>query len=65
MNIRINGVKHYLNYRGESGSRGHEYLTEGNRSCPSFPFKLENKIGKTFRMSGNLYHVIGRRKDDK
>ena len=64
MKVKINDELHILRYVDRVYC-GYEYMIEGNKSCHIFPMRLETQIGKTFRMSGNKYKIIGRRNDDK
>jgi hypothetical protein len=55
--VTIDGVETTLRYDSFSGSRGHQYLTPGNRSSHAFPWKLEDRRNTAFRTNGHDYVI--------
>lgn len=58
--VTIDGVETTLTYDCHSGSRGHQYLTPGNRASHAFNWRLEDHIGERFRTNGHDYHILGK-----
>lgn len=56
--VKIDGVETTLRYDSHSGSRGHQYLTPGNRASHAFPWRLEHRAGQAFRINGHDYVVL-------
>lgn len=54
--VLIDGEPNTLTYQSHSGSRGHQYLTAGNRSSHGFEHPLV--AGQRFRVSGHHYEVL-------
>lgn len=55
--VRIDGIPNTLTYDQHSGSRGHQYLTEGNASSHAFALPLV--VGQVFRTNGHRYEILG------
>lgn len=56
--VKIDGVENTLRFDSTSGSRGHQYLTEGNRASHAFPWRLEDRRGQCFRTNGHDYEIL-------
>lgn len=56
--VLIDGRPNVLTYDQHSGSRGHQYLSRGNRSSHAFPWLP--KVGDRFRYGGHTYTIVRR-----
>ena len=57
--VKIDGTETtLLRYDSYSGSRGHQYLTPGNRVSHAFPWRLEGRQGQRFRTGGHDYEIV-------
>jgi hypothetical protein len=57
--VKIDGVPNTLTYDCHSGARGHQYLTDGNKSSHAFgAFFGRLHVGMAFRTNGHHYEIL-------